>query len=397
MTSDFSQAVGIPATKSYSLLALAFCLLVNVTNEAPAQSFVQTGLNSIDTPVDPRSIAMAESFVALRNNSMALMYNPAGLASARGVSLSYSHRRLNWLDDLSSTKYFALATSIQTPIVNIGLLYNRFEQGEFIITGPESPEEAGRAKVYDYVLGLGVARSFGNHWDIGLTVKTYNVVETITGASIPVYPLETTHRPYLLDFGVIYSHPDVIRTESSDDEFAVAVALQNFGTDFKIKAAGFRSDSSPPMMIETLLKLPRYLRFGVSYSLTIMPQSKEKLTPFKFLITGEYRNFLNPGTYQKADRDFWGLGIEATFLDILAARVGGYIAPYSSIYGERATPHFRYGVGVNLPLARIGVDSPISIRMDYAGIPVRNPSFSRVENSTLKAFCFGLTYEEEIF
>jgi len=365
------------------MLILACLFVAPVSN---AQGFVETGIRSLDTPVDPRTVAMGESFVAIHGNQTAFIYNPAGTVGIRGVGISYSQRRVDWTDFTSDFKYHSLVTTLQTPICNVALTYARFDQGEFTIINSQGAD-IGKGKLHDYVIGLSASRRYGNRVALGIAVKTFDISETITSGS--VQPFETT-RPILFDIGALFDLNVHLAEDSLSDTFTIGVSLQNFGTDFRTREA-------QPIENNELVKLPRYLRLGFSYSVKLLPHSESSLTPFMFLLTGEYRNLLNGADFQDDDRDFWGFGVEATFFEIIALRIGGYVSPYNSIYGRRGTPSLRYGVGLIVPFSRMGITLPFSVRIDYAGIPLHDVFFFSGNKKVLDAFGLGVMYDAEIF
>jgi hypothetical protein len=145
------------------------------------------------------------------------------------------------------------------------------------------------------------------------------------------------------------------------DRITFGASLQNFGTDYRGK------ETSSGIVTEGLILLPRYLRLGFTYSFALLHDSDYRYDPLSILITGEYRNLLN--AYPNNGKDFWGFGMETKFFDLVALRLGGFTQPYESINGTRGLPALRYGLGLNLPLSRLGVDEPLTVKLDYSGMP----------------------------
>ena len=80
---ESNQVTSITRITALCVLLFSFC---NSTfSQYPNQDYVEGGIYSLDVPADARGNAMGESFVALQNNSLATMYNPAGLS---GFSVS---------------------------------------------------------------------------------------------------------------------------------------------------------------------------------------------------------------------------------------------------------------------------------------------------------------------
>ncbi|MBM2845964.1 MAG: hypothetical protein HW407_1276 [Bacteroidetes bacterium] len=374
-------------TKSHSRLGWLLIAGLFALSTAYPQQYFSPGLQSLDTPSDPRSIAMGESFVAVRSTS-AMMYNPAGLAGLHGASFSFARRNLNHLDPLS-LKYITFTGTLETPFANFGLLYNRFIQGEVVVTSASSPDGTlGTVSLADYILGVTAARALTDGLDAGLTVKTFRFVAKVVSGNPPI---ASSNTPVLFDLGLVYSHTAPLVNAPGTYTISLGTSLQNFGTDFKPMASGQQQSVS-----NDIVNLPRYLRAGVAFSMNILPDREGDLVPFALLVTGEYRNFLNGPV--DGQRSFWGFGGEVTLFEFVSGRIGEYIQPYQSIYGTRGDPSLRYGVGMALPLARFGIESPLIILIDYGVIPLntRLPYFF-VPNGTLHVFSIGLQYENQIF
>jgi len=367
-----------------SLLSAAGMTFLSST--ALAQ-YVPQGI-SLDTPVDPRSVAMGESFVAAHSTE-SMMYNPAGLAGLQGASFSFSQRNDNYVSVLDDFRYIALQGTLETPFANLGLFYNRFSQGEMVVTTSAAPDGVGKVHFANYVLGATVAANLTSGLDGGLTVKILRSVEEVTSGSPPTVGSNT---PILLDLGLIYS----VKSEMGnfgDCTLSAGASLQNFGTDFKPLA----SSSIEQYSSEYIQKLPRYFRFGLALAMNIHPATPGGLTPLSFQLTTEYRNFLNGP--DPDSRGFGGVGAEITLFELVAARAGGFVEPLRDVYGMEGKLAFRYGVGVSLPLDRLGVDVPLHFTGDVAAIPLDTDDiiFFPVEHTTLVVFSIGVQYTNPIF
>jgi hypothetical protein len=117
----------------------------------------------------------------------------------------------------------------------------------------------------------------------------------------------------------------------------------------------------------------------------------------KILITGEYRDLLNPGQRQEDESDYWGFGFEALVYEVVSARIGGFLTPTNSIYGDRGVPQLRYGFGLRAPLQQLGIAAPFTINVDYSGIPITVSPYWKDLNTTLKAFSLQIAYEGDLF
>jgi len=335
-----------------------------MTNRAGAQLFTYS---SLTTPSDSRSVAMGESFVAVPGSPAALMYNPACLAHLEGASLSYSHRRFYYPDD---SKYLSFSGSVQTPVAVIGFLYNEFQNGP--IFGQTIGEQV-RIDADDHTVALGAAHSFDNGVSVGIALKTFDYYIAIPFNYYVDPGSDFEARAFLFDFGCLYIPGSLLSQDGISDEFNVGFSFQNFGTQIDL--------------FGTSIQPPRYLRTGISYSIAILPKRTGDLTPFRALVTAEYRNRLNPYQGNEDDRDFWGFGLEVTAIDIFSVQLGGYVSPTGFLYGDRGEPALRYGFGLNIPFAL-----PLSIKLHYVAIPTPSDYIE-----TMEGFSVEVRYASEIF
>jgi len=329
---------------------------------------------TLDVPVDARSVAMGESFVAVAGTQSAHIFNPASLASAKGITVSYSRRGYTFVDPVVA-KYQYVSASMYTSLVSVGLFYSRFdlETGTVLVSTTD----------FNYVWGATLAKTFGERFHIGATVKSfrYGVTEGSLSES------RSTNSAMLFDIGAQYSANVILTGSSFHDELRGGVSLQNFGTDL-------RAGSMVPFDPQLVIPVPRYLRIGFAYRIERLPDRKDELIPFSMLVSGEYRNLLNPDPGQEDSRDFWGFGTELSFFEIASARTGVYIAPFDRWYGRRGEASFRYGLGLNIPLRHIA-DIPWLVSFDYSRIPITN-GFVGLHDS-FPVFSLEVQYLEDIF
>lgn len=341
---------------------------------------------SYEVPVDARSISMGQSFVAVDQNIHALLYNPAGLSGLKGVSASYSQRSINWLDSFTKDlKFQSFNASMATSFAVFGFSYNRFSLGEFIRTN-SSGIEIGRVSAYEHTFMLGASHTFENGLSLGASIKTWNYVNIGTrSAAMPEgVPDEQKTLPILFDLGALYQFQLMSSSSPLSDRFSLGMSIQNYGSNMIVRDNMGRQVFS--------IQPHRFLRFGAAYSITVL-ESETELTPFIGMASLEYRRVLNG--YDDAQNDFYGFGLEARIFEIFSARLGGYLSNIRWIYGEPKSVAVRYGFGLNVPFAKLGVAMPIDVRFDYAAIPVNTPlGFSSNKiNSPLSTFTFTVQYE----
>ena len=365
---------------------------------ASAQSGAGQG-SSLDMTFDPRSVSLGEATVALPGSYDAFGSNPAGLAALKGAWMSYYRRGMEWTEVLgmNDLRYRSWAAGANTPWGTFSFEYRRMDFGEFQVTTSESPDASGTVKVYNHELGIAWGLCLTRSISIGAVAKTYTDVQSTEGLPGPsLYELET-QRPYLLDLGLLYKSGALIGSERLGDNVNVGVALQNFGTDYRIKSA---TGPGTGLFSEEYIALPRTLRIGVAYQLSLHDSDPTRATILQVNLLGEYRNVLNvfPGNHEY----HWGWGTEFTAYDILTVRLGGYFQPYSSVYGGDRVVGIRLGAGLHLPINLL-VDGlpPFAFCVDYAAIPLNSIStgYYNPFNSapgTANVFALRIQYEADL-
>ncbi|MBU1299974.1 MAG: hypothetical protein KKG06_06350 [Bacteroidetes bacterium] len=350
-------------------------------------SFAQLNY-SLDTDVNPKSIALGESSVANIMNPN-LKSNPASLIGVNGINVYYSYRGLDQWEYSKDYFYYNLGLNYQSRFGFIGFDYSRANYGELTISTFEHPEGIGKAQIYNHTFTLGYSNYLSDDFAIGVNLKTFTEVVKLVGDPGSLKPPKT-NVPIILDLGFIYKLRGFIEEDFAYDQITVGTSLQNYGTDYRTTWI-FSGDTENQYYI----KLPRFFRIGFAYNLSLIKNAESNY--FNFLASFEYRNVLN----KKGQSTFWGIGFQSTFLDILSLRMGGIMNPFSSIYGEEKVFTIRYGVGVNLPLKLIGINYPMKIGFNYTLIPLKNYTdywyFIKNQKKNLTSFELNLSYDGVFF
>lgn len=121
---------------------------------------------------DSRAGGIGESGAGLADNSSAIFWNPAGIAFQSGTEVSITHS--NWLPQFQLDLFYDYLTYRQyvedlSGSVTSSITYMNF--GEFVRTGPDSPEELGRFRSFDAALTLGYATKLSDDWGLGLNAR----------------------------------------------------------------------------------------------------------------------------------------------------------------------------------------------------------------------------------
>jgi hypothetical protein len=357
---------------------LLACILLVAVGSARAQGGVEG--YPFDTPADPRSMGMGESFVAVPSSPSALMYNPSGLAGLQGISLSYSRRALNAVSVIDESMCYSLTGTVAVPFGVFAVQYNRKLYGTFLVTTSTNPDGLGtELTLYSYDVAVGFGTRLRNGPALGVAVKYYDFVG---GFSEPAY---------LFDFGLLYTLPPMHDQSSICDSLSVGISVQNIWTQKSATVGG----------LQIVENIPEYFRIGIAYALSVVPREGSRLSPVAFVVTGEYRNLLSQHVILNEGRAFWGVGFETTVFEILSLRAGAYMEPFNGFDGEMDRPAFRYGAGVNLPLRKFGSGIPLLVSFNYAVEPLNqivNPYLAGfTERSSLAAFSLDLHYEANLW
>jgi hypothetical protein len=209
-----------------------FACIAFSSNRGEAQSET----SSFEVPVDARSIAMGQSFVAVSANQHALLYNPAGLSGLRGICVSYSQRSINWFDSFTDGyKYHSMNATVATPFAVFGFSYNRLSLGEFVRTN-SSGVEIGRFTPHEHTFALGAAHSFENGLAVGASLKTFNFVDIIvrSPSSPDGFGNEQKTLPIFFDLGAMYEISNQYSANGAVN-YSFGVTLQNFGSNLIVK------------------------------------------------------------------------------------------------------------------------------------------------------------------
>jgi hypothetical protein len=358
-------------------LSSIFLFIINL-------SIIYSQINSLDMNLDPRAIALGESFVANPNGLIVADNNPATLAGIRYTSIIYTKRNINWFEGTKGMYFYSIGAVGNTPIGNFAFTYKRFDMGEIETTSVSSPYgDGGKAKPYDHTFILSYARQLIGNFVLGMNLKTHKYVDNIIIGNIKSWQYNT---PVIIDIGILYNIEKLLQRSIVNDKMFLGVALENFGTDYKGSYQG----------VEHILTIPRYFKIGFTYELAV--PNKDSSNLFKFVFTGQYKNELN--SYDKSGKDFWSTGFEASFYDLLSIRIGGSVQPHRSIFGDKGILTVRYGFGIIFLLEKFGIEYPFSILFDYAVMPINArylSSFWKAEKKNLDAFNIQLVYNSGLF
>lgn len=344
-----------------------------------SQDYFTRQFTSLSLLPNADSHSMGESFVANSKASNAFLSNPATLSGIKGITFFYNNRELNYTN-LYIEEFFVSSAGItaSSSLGNFGFNYSRYEE----IYGTLGGLGSNKFKDFNYTAALSYSYPIFDDLHFGVSLKMIDHGrEHIQGET----PKLTAKPAFLMDFGLLHSLPKLFYSGIIKDQLNLGLSLQNFGTKLDIE------DKLKSFYFWHMYKIPRFLRMGYSYSVNI--SSSEDRSLFEFMTTGEYKKLLNPGIWEKGDTDFWGAGFEATFYEIISVRMGGHIYPDDLIIAEKEKPMFRFGAGLNLSGSLLGIDYPISVKVDYALSSLNANRHIRDMKRYLPVFSVGLNYQ----
>ncbi len=282
------------------------------------QRLGQTGLKFLSLSVGPRAAAMGDAVTATQqSSSIAMMYNPAGMAQMEGFA-DVSLGQVQWIAD---TKYNVGTAAIRPAngiYGTIGISVQAVDYPEFLGTvradTPSGFEDTGTFSPSAMALGLGYARELSDRFSVGGNVKyaRQSLGESIMSRSEESGAVTTQSNSVstaAFDFGILYA--------TGFESLNFAVSIRNFSRELTYAEESF--------------ELPLTFNIGVSMDVTDLAPSVGDTHAFLVSVDAE-----RPRDYPEQIK----VGGEYTFMDLLSLR-GGYTYPSD----ERGV---NLGAGVNL-------------------------------------------------
>ncbi len=343
--------------------------------------------SSLDQIFNATSVALGEASVANTNYGIPSNINPALLSEAEDLVFYYNQRSITWMESLKEFKFLSAGVQIPTSYGSFAFNYKKFDQGTLIVGTFENPDGIGEMDAYDNTFELMYGRNITSNLSAGAALKMFNVERQMHVTSDNV----KFNTPLFLDLGLTYKLDKIIYSPSFEDNLIIGIDVQNYGTDFII----INTHTNDPEIggtrtIETVNKLPRFLRIGFGYNLAIVGEDNNPI--FNFALNTEYKNQLNNIYNDKSSKDFWGMGMEATFFDIVSLRLGAIAWPFTSIYGTKGNFSARYGFGLQSPIINVITNLPFKIAFDYSVIPINYFSSYFSDNNYQNLDAFNVSF-----
>jgi hypothetical protein len=315
-----------------------------------------------------RAEAMGRGLSAITGDALSYYYNPAGIASLKGLNLSGSFASPYYFYEEGKYNFFSASYKIDK-YGTIGLSRDYFDFGyenEIVIT-----DEFGNV--------IGTETYDPDLTGYRLTLSSEVIKDLFVGANLNL--LHTGTNPELtvgnetkgenkdvfyLDLGVIKSFN--MKSKNLFHGFNIGTSMIN--VNFAEYSPADAAQGDP---------LPVIFRLGASYNLSVDDKNiSPKLNSYNFVVNLEYEDLLNSKYYS----GFHG-GVEFTFLEIVSLRAGYFTMEnrsYSTVIDDSGnvisyqqvgfnSNEFTYGFGLNIPIRQL-TDSktPLEIKFDYVNL-----------------------------
>jgi hypothetical protein len=153
--------------KSFLMVSLVFFSFIKSAN-AQGEAAVPFLLLAPDS----RGGGIGESGTGLADNAAAIFWNPAGIAFLTGTEFSVTHS--NWLPQFKLDLFYDYLTYRQyfeelNGSITSSITYMNY--GEFVRTGPDSPDPIGTFRSFDAALTVGYATKLSTDWGLGFNFR----------------------------------------------------------------------------------------------------------------------------------------------------------------------------------------------------------------------------------
>ena len=283
--------------------------------------------------VDARSTAMGNAGVGLTSNLSSMFWNPAGLATLKGVGVQFGNH-----DWLAKMKHQYIFTGISLPgagVLGFGVI--SLSSPEDLVRTVVKPEGTGeKFSTNDLAVNLSYAQSLTDKFSLGGSIKY--IQQNIWHA---------TAHTFAADIGALFTTPfNGIRLGASISNYGGKMKLE--GRDQKISVDPDPVNQGNVEFINANLEtesfpIPLYFRVGLSGEL--INSSNLKLT------------YGIDALHPNDNSEYLNLGMEAVFSDLVSVRAG-----YPSLFKEESIEGPTFGAGLNYRIWRTAT----MIKIDYS-------------------------------
>ena len=345
-----------------------------------------------------RAEGMGKHLSAVTGDAFSYYYNPAGMASLKGLNLNAAfagpyYTTDNKKLDNSYFDFFSASYNIKK-YGTAGLSADYFKYSY----DRTAYDEFGNARVvssdlsntiYRLTLSSEVIKDLYAGLNLNLLHQDNDLSDFAVGNEKGTGKVDV----FYFDLGVLKSFN--FNSKKLDQKVSVGTSIINVNT----ATFAYLDDVQQE-------QLPVLFRLGASYEMNINDRSiSSKLRSYKFLVDAEYEDLFNSKYYS----GFHG-GFEFTFLEILSLRAGFYSQEnVESMYSfdttsgifninvsknENDISEFTYGFGLNIPVKQLtDGKTPIEIKFDYANL--NQPSYKKDSDSPGKFHVYTIIFNWE--
>lgn len=306
------------------LLVTALWASVVTAQDQPRDRLAQTGMKFLSVSVHPRAAAMADAVTAREASSVAMFYNPAGMAlMAPGLDVALG--RTEWL---AGTSYNMASAAYRAGVYGVfGFSVVSVDYGDYFLGTIRADNEKGYIDLGQFApsalsAGLGYARSLSDRFAVGANVK---YVRQSLGESTMSVGADGPERQAFskatmaIDFGVLY--------QTGFRSLTFAFGARNFSSELTYAEENF--------------ELPLSFRMGVSVDAVDFTRLDPQVHALRIGLDAE-----RPRDYAEQVK----IGGEYEFMHTLALRAG-YVFPT-----DEQGVNLGAGLKTHLDRVRLGID-----------------------------------------
>jgi hypothetical protein len=293
-----------------------------------------------------RAEAMGKGYVSIDGDLASTWFNPAGIATIKGIEINGSSASPLYLANKARYTYLSAGYNVNK-YLSIAISRNHFTIGEPVGFTDFNGNIIHEGDSYEENYCLSLASEPVKKLLIGLNTNYFIW-----------HPVDKKRTTMFYDFGVI-KKISLPSKKQYNHTFNLGVSIINFNHS-KISFA-FEE-------LGSVNSLPVITRLGANYQISIDKKVLiDTLTTFKILAQGEYQDLLN-SKFESAIRT----GIEIQLMEILSIRMGYYQeSVFNYNYPETNYDQISaltYGIGLQLPFYKL-TKVPLIINFDYTSLP----------------------------
>ncbi len=293
-----------------------------------------------------RAEAMGRAYTSIDGDLTSVFFNPAGIASIKGIELDGSYASPYYVLNNASYSFFSMGYKFND-LLTVALSKNSFHFGQEI--------------QYTDAMGNSFGTFIPQNHNYTITLASQPVKNLLIGLNANYFkwtPPMTEAAALYLDLGAIKK---IAFKRNKEVEHVVNIGASITNLNFaktRMVLSGKTSEEH----------LPVITRYGANYQLTMSKNLLiDTLNTFTFLLQGEYKKLLN-SPYLSGIH----LGVEITFIEFLSARLGYYEEKQDDYNNPTVNRNqisaITYGFGLQLPVHKL-TKLPLQVHMDYTILP----------------------------